>query len=63
MGARLVGLFVLLAFGVVVTFVAGMQSALRFGWQDYARPLVADYVDTLTAEIGTPPDVGARAGC
>jgi signal transduction histidine kinase len=57
LGARLVGLFLLLAFGVIVTFVVGMQSALRFGWQDYARPLVSDYVDTLTAQIGTPPDV------
>jgi len=60
LGARLIGLFLLLAFGMVVTFVVGMQSALRFGWQDYVRPLVADYVDTLTADIGTPPDV-ARA--
>ena len=60
LGARLVGLFLLLALGMVVTFVVGMQSALRFGWQDYARPLIADYVDTLTAQIGTPPDV-ARA--
>ena len=57
LGARLVGLFLLLAFGMIVTFVIGMQSALRFGWQDYARPLVSDYVDTLTAQIGTPPDV------
>ena len=56
----MVGLFVLLAAGVVVTFVVGMQSAFHFGWQDYARPLVADYVDTLTAQIGSPPDV-ARA--
>ncbi len=60
LGARMVGLFVLLAAGVVVTFLVGMQSAFRFGWQDYARPLVADYVDTLSAQIGTPPDV-ARA--
>lgn len=60
LGARLVGLFVLLALGMIVTFVLGMQSALRFGWQDHVRPLVADYVDTLTAQIGTPPDV-ARA--
>ena len=60
LGARLVGLFVLLALGMVVTFLVGMQSALHFGWQDYARPLVADYVDSLTAQIGTPPDV-ARA--
>jgi len=60
LGARMVGLFVLLALAMVVTFVGGMQSALRFGWQDYVRPLVADYVDKLTAQIGTPPDV-ARA--
>ncbi len=60
LGARLIGLFVLLALAMVVTFMIGMQAALHSGWQDYARPLVADYVDTLTAEIGTPPDI-ARA--
>ena len=60
LGARLVGLFLLLGFGMVVIFVVGMQAAFRFGWEDYARPLVADYVDTLAAQIGTPPDV-ARA--
>ena len=60
LGARLVGLFLLLALGMIVIFVAGMQSAFRYGWQELARPLVSNYVDTLTAEIGTPPDV-ARA--
>jgi len=60
LGARLIGLFVLLAIGMAVTFVIGMQAAFRYGWQDYARPLVADYVDALAAQIGTPPDV-ARA--
>ena len=60
LGARLTGLFLLLAIAMVVIFVGGMQSAIRFGWQDYARPLVSDYVDSLTAQIGTPPDV-ARA--
>ena len=45
---------------MAATFIGGMQTALRFGWQEVARPLVSDYVDTLTAEIGTPPDV-ARA--
>jgi signal transduction histidine kinase len=60
LGARLVGLFVLLALAVTVTFVAGTQAALRGGWQDYVRPLVAHYTDLLAAEIGTPPDV-ARA--
>ena len=60
LGARFVRLFVVLALAVTVTFLIGMQSALRGGWQDYARPLVAHYADTLAAEIGTPPDV-ARA--
>lgn len=60
--ARLTLLFLLLALAMALTFMAGMQAALRFGWQDYARPLIADYVDTLVAEIGTPPNVAkARA--
>jgi signal transduction histidine kinase len=55
-------LFLLFAIAVTATFLAGMQSALRFGWHDYARPLVSDYVDSLVAQIGTPPDVDkARA--
>ena len=62
LGARIVALFLLFAFLVAVTFMAGMQVALRSGWHDYARPLVTDYVDTLVAQIGTPPDVDkARA--
>jgi signal transduction histidine kinase len=60
LGFRLVALFVVLALAMSVTFVIGMQAALRYGWQDYASPLIADYVDTLTVQIGTPPDV-ARA--
>lgn len=62
LGTRLVMLFLLFALAVTVTFLAGMQSALRFGWHDYAQPLVSDYVDSLVAQIGTPPDVDkARA--
>ena len=57
LGLRLVALFVALALAMSVTFVFGMQAALRSGWQGYAGPLIADYVDTLTAQIGTPPDV------
>ena len=60
LGARFVRLFLLLAFAVSATFLFGMQTALRGGWQDYLRPLVAHYADTLAAEIGTPPDL-ARA--
>jgi signal transduction histidine kinase len=62
LGARLTLLFVLFALMMSVVFMAGMQAALRYGWQDYARPLVADYIDRLAAQIGTPPDVDkARA--
>ncbi len=59
-GVRLVGLFVVLALAMSVVFLVGMQAALRYGWQDFASPLIADYIDTLSAQIGTPPDV-ARA--
>ena len=58
---RLVGLFVLLALATTVVFIGGAQRLLRAGWQDYARPLVTDYVDRLTAEIGSPPDVALAA--
>ena len=55
--ARLTLLFLVLALAMTLTFVAGMQAVMRSGWQEIARPLVANYVDRLTAEIGTPPDV------
>ncbi len=60
LGARLIGLFLLLALLMSLIFFTGMQAALRYGWQDYARPLIANYVDGLAAEIGTPPSI-ARA--
>jgi signal transduction histidine kinase len=56
LGARLTALFLLLALAICLSFVLGMQAALRYGWQDYAQPLLAHYVDTLAAHIGTPPD-------
>jgi signal transduction histidine kinase len=37
-----------------------MQRALSGGWSGVVRPVVADYVDRLAAEVGSPPDV-ARA--
>ena len=58
--ARLVMLFLLLALAMTLTFMGGMQAVMRYGWQEVVQPLVADYVDRLTAEIGTPPDI-ARA--
>jgi signal transduction histidine kinase len=57
---RLMVLFVVLALAMAAVFLGGMQRALSGGWRDVARPLVADYVDRLAAELGTPPDV-ARA--
>jgi signal transduction histidine kinase len=54
---RLVALFLLLALAMAATFLFGMQRALSVGWRDAARPLMADYVDRLAAEIGSPPSV------
>ena len=60
--ARLVALFLLLALATSAVFLLGMQKALGVGWRDAARPLLADYVDRLAAEIGTPPnETRARA--
>lgn len=57
---RLIGLFLLLAVAMGVTFIYGMQKALSIGWREAARPLVIDYVDRLAKDIGSPPDI-ARA--
>jgi signal transduction histidine kinase len=57
LGARLVGLFLVLAIAVAVTFTLGMHVVQSGGWHEYLRPLVLNYTDTLAAEIGSPPDV------
>jgi len=57
LGARLVGLFIVLALAVGTTFMLGMHVLQRVGWHEYLRPLVMNYTDTLVAEIGSPPDV------
>ena len=57
LGARLVGLFIVLEVAVAVTFTVGMHVLQRVGWHEYLRPLVMNYTDTLVAEIGVPPDV------
>ncbi len=54
---RMTALFVLLALAMVAVFLLGLQQAMTLGWRDAARPILADYVDRLAAEIGTPPDV------
>ena len=62
LGMRLVLLFLLLALATTATFLAGMQRALSGGWSSVVRPLVADYVDRLVAEMGSPPDVARAQG-
>ena len=60
--ARLVALFMLLALGIAGVFLFGTQRIVASGWQAWAKPMVADYVNRLAAEIGNPPDlVRARA--
>ncbi len=55
-------LFVLIGIGTAVVFLFGMQRALQGGWQAFARPLLADYVDRLAEEVGSPPsEARARA--
>jgi signal transduction histidine kinase len=57
LGARLVGLFIVLAVAMAITFIVGRNVMSHVGWREYLRPLVMNYTDTLTAEIGSPPDV------
>jgi len=57
LGARLVGLFLVLALAVGVTFMMGIHAQQRAGWHEMLRPLVMNYTDTLMAEIGSPPNV------
>ncbi|MFY9512842.1 MAG: HAMP domain-containing protein, partial [Rubrivivax sp.] len=56
LGLRLVLLFVALALATTGIFVYGMQRAIGAGWSAFVQPLLADYVDRLAADIGTPPD-------
>jgi len=63
---RLVLMFLLLAVALAGLFALGAQRAFSVGWRDAARPLLADYVDRLAAEItgpagGTPSITRARA--
>jgi signal transduction histidine kinase len=58
LGARLVGLFLVLAVAVAATFLIGRNAMQHAGWREVLRPLVANYVDLLVSEIGSPPDVG-----
>ncbi len=57
LGLRLIGLFLALALAISCTFMFGMQRAFTTGWQEVIKPLVADYVDRLAADLGSPPDI------
>ncbi len=57
---RLVTVFLLLALAMSLAFVGGTRKAFAVGWRDAVRPLLADYVDRLVADLGSPPDA-ARA--
>jgi signal transduction histidine kinase len=54
---RLIGVFVLLALVMAAVFLGGMQRAFSSGWREAGRPLIADYMDRVVAELGTPPDI------
>lgn len=54
--ARLVLVFLLLALGTTGLFVQATGGLFSSGWRELARPLVADYLDHLAADIGNPPD-------
>ena len=58
--ARLVLVFLALALGTTLLFVSATRELFSSGWRELARPLVADYLDRLAADIGSPPDL-ARA--
>lgn len=53
--------FLLLALGLSLIFLAATQRAIDAGWRLAVAPLVADYIDRLVADIGTPPDIGRAA--
>ena len=54
---KLIAVFLLLALGLSIIFLAGTQRAIGVGWRLAVAPLVADYVDRLVADIGSPPSI------
>lgn len=54
---KLIVVFLLLALGLSGIFLAATQRAIGVGWRLAVAPLVADYVDRLVADIGTPPRI------
>lgn len=58
---KLLAVFLLLALGLSLIFLAATQRAIGVGWRLAVAPLVADYVDRLVEDIGTPPSVERAA--
>jgi signal transduction histidine kinase len=54
---RLLLVFLVLAMGMALIFILGTQRALGGGWRQAVAPLVADYIDRLASDIGSPPSV------
>jgi len=54
---RLIVVFWLLALVLAVVFLGGTQRALGVGWRLAAAPLLADYLDRLASDIGSPPSI------
>ncbi len=54
--ARLVLVFLALALGTTLLFVSATRELFFSGWRELVRPLVADYLDRLAADLGSPPD-------
>ena len=54
---KLMLVFLVLALAMTAIFLAGMQRAIGMGWRQAVAPLLADYVDRLVDEIGSPPSV------
>ena len=54
---KLILVFLLLALAMTGIFLAGMQRAIGMGWRQAVAPLLADYVDRLVADLGSPPSV------
>ncbi len=55
LGLRLVALFLLLALASTAIVLGGMERTIAYGYANVVRPLLADYVDHLVADIGSPP--------
>ena len=55
--ARLVTVFLLLALAMALVFIGGLRATFSSGWREAGQPLIADYIDRLAAEIGSPPSI------